>query len=135
MSRVQYPRPLWERRSPERGTSTSRITTPSTRPPWRLTVCSAAQLDFPAVSNLYSDRVQPGPGQFAFVPGSATDEVDGCLLVEAAGLPSQDPAATQETAANGKARWHTPGQQKPATAQAEEQEVVIATPACVRVAP
>src|SRR5262245_40287361 len=87
MSRVQYHRPLRERRSQERGTSTSRVMTASMREPCRQATCIAAQLDFPSVANLDSDRVQPGSGEFAFVPGSATDEVDGCVLVAAAGPP------------------------------------------------
>jgi hypothetical protein len=39
------------------------------------------------LADLHPDRVQPGPGRFVFVPGSATDEVDGRVLVEAAGPP------------------------------------------------
>ena len=31
--------------------------------------------------------VQPGHGRFVFVPASAVDEIDGCVLVEAAGPP------------------------------------------------
>src|SRR5262249_36889078 len=42
---------------------------------------------FPSVTDHYSDRVQPGLGRFVFVPDSATDEIDGCVLVEAAGPP------------------------------------------------
>jgi hypothetical protein len=38
-------------------------------------------------ADLMPDRVQPGAGRFVFVPGSATDEVDGRVLVEAAGPP------------------------------------------------
>jgi hypothetical protein len=87
MSRVQYHRPLRERRSHERGTSTARVMTASMREPCRQATCSAAQLDFPSVANLDSDRIQPGPGRFVFLPGSATDEVDGRVLVEAAGPP------------------------------------------------
>src|SRR5262249_16707915 len=41
--------------------------------------------DFPSVATLYSDRGQPGSDRFVFVPGSATDEVDGPVLVKAAG--------------------------------------------------
>jgi hypothetical protein len=37
------------------------------------------------LADLDPDRVQPDPGRFVFVPGSATDEVDGRVLVEAAG--------------------------------------------------
>jgi hypothetical protein len=55
------------------------------RPPCRSTTCSAAQLDFPSVASLYSDRVQPGPGRFVFVPGSRPDDAPGCWCVEAAG--------------------------------------------------
>ena len=57
------------------------------RAPCRQATCIAAQLDFPSVANLDSDRVQPGPGRFVLVPGSATDEVDGRVVVEAAGPP------------------------------------------------
>src|SRR5262249_350933 len=39
------------------------------------------------LADLDPARVQPGPGRFGFVPGSATNEVDGCVLVEAAGPP------------------------------------------------
>src|SRR5262249_51347234 len=38
-------------RSQRRGTSTSRMTTDSIRPPWRLTVCSTAQADRAAAWN------------------------------------------------------------------------------------
>ena len=79
--------PLRERRSQERGTSTSRVTTASMRVPCRQATCIAAQLDFPSVANLDSDRVQPA-GRFLFLPSSATDEVDGRVLVEAAGRPA-----------------------------------------------
>src|SRR5262245_28718513 len=75
---------LRDRRSHERGTSTSRVMTASMRAPCRQATCIAAQLDFPSVADHYSDRVQPGPGRFVFVPDSATDEVDGPVLVEAA---------------------------------------------------
>src|SRR5262249_5267759 len=61
--------------------------TASMREPCRQATCIAAQLDFPSVVNLDSDRVDPGPGCFVLVPGSATDEVDGRGLVEAAGAP------------------------------------------------
>jgi len=81
---VQDHRPLQDRRSHERGTSTSRVMTGSMRAPCRQATGIAAQLDFPSVANLDSDRVQPGPGRFVLVPGSATDEVDGRVLVEAA---------------------------------------------------
>jgi hypothetical protein len=37
------------------------------------------------LADLHPDHVQPGPGRFGFVPGSAVDEVDGRVLVEAAG--------------------------------------------------
>ena len=86
-SRVQYHRPLRDRRSQERETSTSSVMTASRREPCRQATCSAAQLDFPSVTDYYSDRVQPGLGRFVFVPDSATDEIDGCVLVEAAGPP------------------------------------------------
>ena len=86
-SRVQNHRPLRERRSQERGTSTSRVMTAPMPEPCRQTTCSAAPLDFPSVANLDSDRVQPGPGRLVFVPDSATDEIDACVLVEAAGPP------------------------------------------------
>src|SRR5262245_35041902 len=76
---------LRDRRSHERGTSTSRVMTASMRAPCRQATCIAAQLDSPSVARLDSDRVQPGPGRFVLVPGSATDEVDGCVLVAAAG--------------------------------------------------
>jgi hypothetical protein len=39
------------------------------------------------LADLHPGRVQPGPGRFVFVPGSATDEVDGRVLVVAAGPP------------------------------------------------
>jgi hypothetical protein len=39
------------------------------------------------LADLHPDRVQPGFGRFIFVPGSATDEVDGHVEVEAAGPP------------------------------------------------
>src|SRR5262249_28782858 len=51
MSRVQYPRPLRERRSQERGTSTSRVRTASMRAPCRHATCIAAQLDFPSLAS------------------------------------------------------------------------------------
>src|SRR5262249_18511594 len=44
MSRVQYHRPLRERRSQECGTATSSVRTASMRPPWRQATCIAAQL-------------------------------------------------------------------------------------------
>ena len=86
-SRVQYQRPLRERRSQDLGTSTSRVMTASMRAPCRQATYSAAQLDFPSLATLYSDRIQPGLGRFVSVPGSATDEVDGRVLVQAAGPP------------------------------------------------
>ena len=40
------------------------------------------------LADLHPDRVQSGSvARFVFVPGSATDQVDGCVLVEAAGPP------------------------------------------------
>jgi len=51
MSRVQYHRPLRERRSHERGTSTSRVMTASMREPCRQATCIAAQPDFPSVAS------------------------------------------------------------------------------------
>ncbi|HKB38356.1 MAG TPA: hypothetical protein VKD72_18075 [Gemmataceae bacterium] len=57
MSRVQYHRPVGERRSQERGTSTSRVRTASMREPCRQATCIAAQLDFPSVAgSCYADR-------------------------------------------------------------------------------
>jgi hypothetical protein len=44
-SRGQYYSPFFERRSQERGTSTSRMTTASMRPPWRRTVCQPAHAE------------------------------------------------------------------------------------------
>src|SRR5262245_47939724 len=86
MSRVQYDRPLRERRSQERKTSTSMVTS-SMREPCRQATCIAAQLDFTSVADLDSDRVQRGRGRFVFVLDGATDAVDGRVLVEAAGPP------------------------------------------------
>jgi len=40
------------------------------------------------LADLDPARLQPGPGRFVFAPGSAVDEVDGCVLVEAAGPPA-----------------------------------------------
>ncbi len=37
------------------------------------------------LADLHPDRVQPGPGRFVFVPGSATDEIDGHIELEAIG--------------------------------------------------
>jgi hypothetical protein len=37
------------------------------------------------LADLDPGRLQPGPGRFIFVPGSATDEVDGHVEIEAAG--------------------------------------------------
>jgi len=37
------------------------------------------------LADLHSDRVQPGPGRFVFVPGSRADDVTGHWCVEAAG--------------------------------------------------
>jgi len=39
------------------------------------------------LADLYPDRVHLGPGRFVFVPGSASDLVDGHVLIEAAGTP------------------------------------------------
>jgi hypothetical protein len=39
------------------------------------------------LADMAPDRVQPSPGRFVFVSGSAADEVDGRVLVEAAGPP------------------------------------------------
>ena len=45
------------------------------------------------LADLHPDRVRAGTtGCFVFVPGSQPDEVDGCLVVEAAGPPLADPA-------------------------------------------
>src|SRR5262249_3473583 len=51
MSRVQYQSPLRDRRSHERGTSTSRVMTASMRAPCRQATCIAAHDDFPSVAN------------------------------------------------------------------------------------
>ena len=51
MSSVQYHRPLRERRSQERGTSTSSVMTTSMRAPCRQAVCIATQFDFPSVAS------------------------------------------------------------------------------------
>src|SRR5262249_38295842 len=48
---VQYQSPLRERRSQDRGTSTSRVTTASMRAPCRQATCIAAQLDFSLVAS------------------------------------------------------------------------------------
>src|SRR5262245_36637293 len=45
MSRVQYQSPLRDRRTHDRGTSTSWVTTASMRAPWRQATCIAAQLE------------------------------------------------------------------------------------------
>jgi hypothetical protein len=49
MSSVEYQRPLRLFRSQARGTSTSRISTASARPPCRLIVCNVAQNDLAGV--------------------------------------------------------------------------------------
>ena len=44
------------------------------------------------LADLHPDRVQAGTaGRFVFVPDSRPDEVDGCVCVEAAGLPESPP--------------------------------------------
>jgi len=37
------------------------------------------------LADLDPARVQPGPGRFVFVPGSAVDDIDGRFEIEAAG--------------------------------------------------
>src|SRR5262249_14827442 len=66
MTRVQYQSPLRDRRSHDRGTSTSRVTTASIRAPCRQATCIAAQLEFPSVAshtafNRPSDFEQSSP--------------------------------------------------------------------------
>ncbi len=42
------------------------------------------------LADLHPDHVQPGPGRFVFVPGSAADEVDPCVVIEASGRRAAD---------------------------------------------
>jgi len=94
MSRVQYHRPLRERRSQERGTSTSRVRTASMREPCRQATCIAAQLDFPSVTNLDSDRVLR---TLSFATGETDEGLDVAqpIVVEGVLVVIRHPARDQ----------------------------------------